>query len=235
MRNLELVQPHRLFTFMGRLTDGPGSILQQSLAGGRKASVSRRSFSSCGSLDGLGSAATCARTHLCSAHRGIREGGGEKNVDPCMFSLPNHSLMLDPLRRHYQRRRGQPGGFKVTSQSTGVRAPSVNRRQELARCGAHRECYLLVIVVVILCPVWQRINEQHANTFCPNICDRHIFRPASKKLGKKREKKMEAQEVKSLKLLDIFFLPLAQILLAYSFICIFLSPYLPNGSNFFFI
>lgn len=46
---------------------------------------------------------------------------------------------------------------------------------------------------------------------------------------------MEAQEVKSLKLLDIFFLPLAQILLAYSFICIFLSPYLPNGSNFFFI
>lgn len=148
-----------------------------------------------------------------------------------MFSLPNHSLMLDPLRRHYQRRRGQPGGFKVTSQSTGVRTPSVNRRQELARCGAHGECYLLVIAVVILCPVWQRINEQHANTFCPNICDRHIFRPASKKpKKKKKKKKMEAQEVKSLKLLDIFFL-----LLAYSFICIFLSPYLPNGSNFFFI
>lgn len=116
-------------------------------------------------------------------------GGWRKNVDDCMFSLPNRSLMLDPLRRHYQRRRGQPGGFKVTSQSTGVRAPSVNRRQELARCGAHGECYLLVIVVVILCPVWQRINEQHANTFCPNICDRHIFRPASKKLGKKRKKR----------------------------------------------
>lgn len=102
-----------------------------------------------------------------------------------MFSLLNRSLILDPLQHHYQRWRGQSGGFKVTSQSTGVRAPSVNRRQELARCCAHGECYLLVIVVVILCPVWQCINEQHANTFCPNICDRHIFRPASKKLGKK--------------------------------------------------
>lgn len=74
MRNLELVQAHRLFTFMGRLTDGPGSILQQSLAGGRKASVSRRSSSSCGSLDGLGSAATCARTPVQFPQR--PSGGG---------------------------------------------------------------------------------------------------------------------------------------------------------------
>lgn len=36
MRNLELVQAHRLFTFMGRLTDGPGSILQQSSGGEEK-------------------------------------------------------------------------------------------------------------------------------------------------------------------------------------------------------
>ena len=32
MRNLELVQAHSLFTFMGRMTDGPGSFLQQSIA-----------------------------------------------------------------------------------------------------------------------------------------------------------------------------------------------------------
>lgn len=32
MRNLELVQAHSLFTFMGRMTDGLGSFLQSSLA-----------------------------------------------------------------------------------------------------------------------------------------------------------------------------------------------------------
>lgn len=65
LRNLELVQAHSLFTFMGRLTDGQGSILQQSLAGkggGELASMSCKSFSSCGSLDGSGG----PRTHTCA-------------------------------------------------------------------------------------------------------------------------------------------------------------------------
>lgn len=102
--------------------------------------------------------------------------------------------------------------LKVTSQSAGVLhsfpppSPSIppplnpplqkklqqkSRRWKLARQRARRECYLLVIVVVILCPVWQHINEQHANTFCPNICDRHIFRPPSRKW--KKEKKGEGK------------------------------------------
>lgn len=106
-----------------------------------------------------------------------------------MFSLPKPIANARSITASLSTAAGQSGrgGFKVTSQSTGVRAPSANRRQELARCCAHGECYLLVIVVVILCPVWQRINEQHANTFCPNICDRHIFRPASKNWGEKKK------------------------------------------------
>lgn len=43
MRNLELVQAHSLFTFMGRLADGPGGVLQQRLAQ-QKASTPREKF-----------------------------------------------------------------------------------------------------------------------------------------------------------------------------------------------
>lgn len=177
LRNLELVQAHSLFTFMGRLADGPGGVLRQRLAQRKKASAPRRSFPNpAGSPDGaLVRGPPRATKHLCARF-------AQRLMIVC-FPFPKPSLMLEPLRRHYPRRRGNRwwgGSFKVTSQSTGVRARSANRRQELARCCAHGECYLLVIVVVILCPVWQRINEQHANTFCPNICDRHIFRPASK-------------------------------------------------------
>lgn len=73
------------------------------------------------------------------------------------------------------------------SQSTGYNFPQ-KQKVKLALGSTHRECYLPGIVVVILCPVWQCINEQHANTFCRNICDRHIFRLPSK--SEKREKKM---------------------------------------------
>lgn len=70
MRNLELFQAHSLFTFMGRLADGPGGILQQRLAEqklARRAEVSARA----GALTG-----SCLRwpprtKHLCTRlHRG---------------------------------------------------------------------------------------------------------------------------------------------------------------------
>lgn len=166
-RNLELVQAHSLFTFMGRLADGPGGLLQQRLAErklARRAEVSAR-------LDGLWSA-------VAPAHETPVHTFAQRLMTVCFPSRTHANARA--ITASLSTAAGQSGSFKVTSQSTGVRAPSANRRQELARCCAHGECYLLVIVVVILCPVWQRINEQHANTFCPNICDRHIFRPASK-------------------------------------------------------
>lgn len=48
--------------------------------------------------------------------------------------------------------------------------------ENLAQPCACRVCYLLVgyIAVVTLSPVWRRINEWHASTFCWNICDRKI-------------------------------------------------------------
>lgn len=75
---------------------------------------------------------------------------------------------------------------KGMSQSTGYKFPQ-KQKVKLALRSTHRECYLLGIVVVILCPVWQCINEQHANTFCWNICDRHIFRLSSKSEKRKRK------------------------------------------------
>lgn len=75
---------------------------------------------------------------------------------------------------------------KGMSQSTGYKFPQ-KQKVKLALRSTHRECYLLGIVVVILCPVWQCINEQHANTFCWNICDRHIFRLPSKSEKRKRK------------------------------------------------
>lgn len=93
LRNLERVQAHSLLTSMGRLADGPGGFLQQRLAEpkrARRAEVPSRARS----LDRLWSAAalnTCAH---------VRTG-----VDDCLFSLPNPSLMLEPLQRHYARRR----------------------------------------------------------------------------------------------------------------------------------
>lgn len=170
MRNLELVQAHSLFTFMGRLADGPGGILQQRRTArklGRRADVSPGA----GALTGSGLRRPVHETPACTF---------ATEVDDCLFSPPEPMANAGAITVPLSTAAGQSGSLKVTSQSTGGRAPSANRRRELARCCAHEECYLLVIVVVILCPVWQRINEQHANTFCPNICDRHIFRPASK-------------------------------------------------------
>lgn len=70
MRNLELVQAHNLFTFMGRLADGPGGILQQRLAErklGRRAKVSARAGASVGS----GLLCPSRSKHLCArSHRG---------------------------------------------------------------------------------------------------------------------------------------------------------------------
>ena len=74
---------------------------------------------------------------------------------------------------------GYAAASRYASVRRGISSPQ-KQKVELARCSAHRECYLLVIVVVILCPVWRCINRQHANTFCWNICDRHIFRLPSK-------------------------------------------------------
>lgn len=95
-------------------------------------------------------------------------------------------IFLKPLLPtcHYQSRamRQQQG----MSQSTGYNFPQ-KQKVKLALGSTHRECYLPGIVVVILCPVWQCINEQHANTFCRNICNRHIFRLPSKSEKKGKE------------------------------------------------
>jgi len=96
---------------------------------------------------------------------------------------------------------------KGMSQSTGYKFPQ-KQKVKLALRSTHRECYLLGIVVVILCPVWQCINEQHANTFCWNICDRHIFRLPSKS-GKKGKENV-------LDLLLFAFEDVQNIILAYT-------------------
>lgn len=181
MRNLELVQAHSLFTFMSRMTDGPGSFLQQSIAE-QSYHVMKKKFACVGVLTSSGlqqsvHAQTSTPVHT-FAHTQTFSKTSIKAV--CFPSQTNHKRKI-----HYHRSVIISGGgasqeLQGTSQSTGVHVPSKNRRQKLARRCAHGECYLLVIVVVILCPVWQCINEQHANTFCPNICDRHIFRLPSK-------------------------------------------------------
>lgn len=103
-----------------------------------------------------------------------------ENSIPQNFAVQTSSLMFCANISHRQ-----CGGTEVhlNPQGTGF---SHNQKVKLALGSTHTECYLLVIVVVILCPVWQCINEQHANTFCWNICDRHIFRLSSKEEKKKK-------------------------------------------------
>lgn len=61
MRNLELVQAHSLFTFMGRMTDGPGSFLQKP---SRAKLPCHEEVCLCGSFDKLWSTAISARTDV---------------------------------------------------------------------------------------------------------------------------------------------------------------------------
>lgn len=63
MGNLELVQAHSLFTFMGRITDGLGSFfaVEHSRV---KLPCHEEEVCMCGSFDKLWSTAICACTHL---------------------------------------------------------------------------------------------------------------------------------------------------------------------------
>lgn len=119
MRNLEMVQAHSLFTFMGRLADGPGGILQQRLAE-RKLARRAQTFSSNGRLDGLWSATAPAHENTCAHVR--------TEVDDCLFSLPEPAANARPITASLSTAAGHSGGFKVTSQSTGVCAPSAKQK-----------------------------------------------------------------------------------------------------------
>ncbi len=108
---------------------------------------------------------------------------------------PSHILRLQEELCSHLSRTTSLMPLSVRSNAAVERYVSIHRvyfpqkqKVKLALRSTHWECYLLGIVVVILCPVWQCINEQHANTFCWNICDRHIFRLPSK--SEKKEKKM---------------------------------------------
>lgn len=127
MRNLELVQAHSLFTFMGRTTDGLGSFLQSSLAEQSYHVVKK--FACVGvltsprrSVHAQTSTRAYARTHARPFRKTLMQS--------CLFSLPKPITNAKSITvaASLSVAVGQVRSFKVTSQSTGVRVPSKNRR-----------------------------------------------------------------------------------------------------------
>lgn len=178
---------------MGTTTDGTGKLSAEEQS---KSHRVIKKFACAGVLTSSGLRQSVCQPPFTPAHAISHGHSACASIRHCLFSpRPSQNRKKKECKIHYRGSAIIGGGgasqaLQGKSQSAGAHVPAKNRRQKLARCCAHGECYLLVIVVVILCPVWQCINEQHANTFCPNICDRHIFRQPSKKTKKARRNKL---------------------------------------------
>lgn len=88
---------------------------------------------------------------------------------PPTFSIGCFLCMVIHKYYHFMTRQFHQG----TSQSMGYESHTTDGEFGAALCTL-RVLLTGYIAVVTLSPVWRRINEWHASTFCWNICDREI-------------------------------------------------------------